>query len=99
MHKRKKIKHAVALRYQQEKDNAPVIIAKGQDQVAEKIISLAKEWEIPTEKNAFLVQELYKLDLGQEIPPEIYEAVAIILVTIHEFDQKMNCQNKNNQNI
>ena len=50
----KKIKRAVALRYQQEKDRAPVVTAKGQGRVAEKIISLAEEHDIPVEKNSLL---------------------------------------------
>jgi flagellar biosynthesis protein len=84
-----KIKHAVALRYQQEKDRAPVVTAKGQGRVAEKIITLAKENGIPVEENTLLVHELFKLDLNQEIPSEIYEAVAILLASIQELDLKI----------
>ena len=84
----KKIKRAVALRYQQEKDRAPVVTAKGQGRVAEKIISLAEEHDIPVEKNSLLAYELFKLELNQEIPVELYEAVAIILTAIYQCDQK-----------
>lgn len=83
----KKIKHAVALRYEKEKDPAPVVTAKGKGRIAEKIISLAKEHDVPVEENILLTYELYKLELYQEIPSELYEAVAIILAAIYECDK------------
>jgi len=83
----KKIKHAVALRYEKEKDAAPVVTAKGKGLVAEKIISLAKKHDVPVKENALVAYELYKLELNEEIPSELYEAVAIILAAIYECDK------------
>ncbi len=80
MNKKKK---AVALKYERGKDNAPKVIAKGQGKIAEKIIQKAKEYGIPIEENPELVEVLSKLDLYEEIPPELYKAVAEILVFIY----------------
>lgn len=68
---------AVALRY--EGQGAPEVVAKGQGYVAEQIIALAEEHGIPLHEDANLVQLLAKLDLGQEIPTPLYQAVAEVL--------------------
>ncbi len=80
MNKKKK---AVALKYERGKDNAPKVVAKGQGKIAEKIIQKAKEHDVPIEENPELVKVLSKLDLYGEIPPELYKAVAEILVFIY----------------
>ncbi len=82
-------KKAVALKYERKKDNAPKIIAKGQGLVAEKIIEIAKENGIHIEENPELVEVLSKLDLYQEIPEELYKAVAEILVFIYKMRGKI----------
>ncbi len=80
MNKKKK---AVALKYEKGKDNAPKVVAKGQGKIAEKIIQKAKEHGIPVEENHELVEVLSKLDLYEEIPPELYKVVAEILIFIY----------------
>ena len=80
MNKKKK---AVALKYERGKDNTPKVVAKGQGKIAEKIIQKAKEHGIPIEENPELVEVLSKLDLYEEIPPELYKAVVEILVFIY----------------
>ena len=80
MNKRKK---AVALKYERGKDNAPKVVAKGQGKIAEKIIKKAKEHGIHIEENPELVEVLSKLNLYEEIPSELYKAVAEILVFIY----------------
>lgn len=88
MHKRKKVKQVVALSYQKERDRAPIVTASGQGLIAEKILSLAEEHGIPIEKNPSLAKALRKLSPGQEIPPDLYEAIAVLLVHVLELDKK-----------
>ncbi|HFE31988.1 MAG TPA: EscU/YscU/HrcU family type III secretion system export apparatus switch protein [Gammaproteobacteria bacterium] len=68
---------AVALHY--DGDKAPTVTAKGSGEVAEQIIALAKEHGIPLQENAALTELLSRLDLGTEIPPELYLAVAEVI--------------------
>ena len=75
-------KKAVALRYDLEENKVPVLVAKGQGEIAKEIIKIAKENKIPVVENEALVEALIKLDLYEEIPPELYEAVAEILVYV-----------------
>jgi flagellar biosynthesis protein len=78
-------KKAAALSYNQYSDNAPKLVAKGQGVIAEKIIELAKQHNIPIVEDPLLVDSLMKLDLYEEIPPHLYEAVAKILAFILKY--------------
>lgn len=82
-----KLQKAAALRYDRTKNVAPVIIASGQGELAEKIIELAMENKIHVQKNLPLVDALVKLEIGQEIPADLYEAVAVVLAYIMEADE------------
>jgi flagellar biosynthesis protein len=79
-----RVKKAVALKYNSEIDNAPKLIAKGEKEIAEKIIKIAKENGIPIFEDPYLISILYKLNFYEEIPEEIYEAVAAILATVYK---------------
>ncbi|MCC2686442.1 MAG: flagellar biosynthesis-like protein [Paenibacillaceae bacterium] len=79
-------KKAVALRYSPEKDQAPVLTAKGKGRVAEEILRRAREHGVPIQEDASLVEVLSKLDLDQEIPPELYQLVAEVLSFIYRTD-------------
>ncbi len=94
MKEKKQIKQAVALRYKREKDRAPVIVASGDGRIAERIINIAEEHEIPVENNPSLTQALRKLNPGQEIPPDLYEAVAVLLAHILELDSRQSEKRK-----
>lgn len=83
-----KAPHAIALHYDQAEMSAPRVLAKGKGIVAEKIIALAGEHGIPIQQDPVLVQALEQLDLGDEIPPELYRVVAEILVFIMQTDAK-----------
>ena len=75
---------AIALRYSQGVDTAPVVVAMGQDYLALKIKALAKEHGIEVVENKPLAQALYKIcEIDQEIPMEFYQAVADILVYVY----------------
>lgn len=70
------IKKAVALGYNRERDNAPKILASGKGELANNIIKAAKENNIPIKEDKDLVEILSKIDINQEIPPNLYKAVA-----------------------
>ena len=77
---------AVAIKYLAE-DSAPKVTAKGSGFVAERIIERAKEHGVKTHKDARLVDELTKIDVGENIPPSLYEVVAQILIFIDDLDK------------
>lgn len=77
-------KSAVAIRYDRANMSAPRVVAKGRGIVAEKLIGMARENDIPIVENKLLVEMLENLNLEQEIPPELYQVVAEVLVTIYK---------------
>ena len=79
---------AAALKYSHGKDSAPKLTAKGRGEVAKKIIEIAKTHNIPIREDKELVEFLSMLDLYQEIPPELYRAVAEILAFIYAVNLK-----------
>ena len=79
-------KRAVALKYNID-DVAPKVIGKGQGFVAEKIMEQAKLSQIPIYKDKQLVTDLMGINLGENIPPELYEVVASVLVFISDLDK------------
>jgi flagellar biosynthesis protein len=81
------IKEAAALKYSPGKDSAPKVIAVGKGELAEKLIEKADENNIPVYRNNKLAHTLSMLDLGQEIPFELYEVVAEILVFVGNLDK------------
>lgn len=78
---------AAALRYDINKDEAPKIIASGQGSIAEKIIEAAREQKIPIEENQDIIDILVKLNIGEEIPQELYQVVAEILGFIYRLEE------------
>ena len=79
-------KTAVAISYDID-DAAPKILATGKGAVAEKIIQKAKESDVPLYKDNKLANALSKLQIGDMIPPELYEVVAEILVFVDDMDK------------
>lgn len=73
-------KLAVALKYDPKVDFVPFVIAKGKEEVAKKILEIAKKSGVPIVKSPELVDELYKLKVLEEIPKKLYLAVAEIIV-------------------
>lgn len=82
---------AVALSYNPPKDKAPRVTARGRGFIAEKIIELAKFHNIPIKEDPQLVQILCQLDLDEEIPSELYRAVAEILAFVYSINEKQRC--------
>ena len=81
-----KPKRAVALRYE-EGMRAPTVVAAGAGEIAKRILELAQENDIPIQKDDTLVDILSRLNLGYEIPPETYRAVAEILAFLYRTDE------------
>ncbi len=79
---------AAAIQYDAKKDRAPKITAKGRGLIAEKIIALAKQHDIPIKEDPHLVQILYRLDLDEEIPTELYRAVAEVLAFVYTLNEQ-----------
>ncbi|RJP23340.1 MAG: hypothetical protein C4527_20540 [Candidatus Omnitrophota bacterium] len=81
-------KRAVALRYKQGDDAAPVVVAKGRGAVADKIIAIAQEHDIPLYQDPDLVEILSSIDLGNFIPHDLYKAVAEVLAFVYRMNGK-----------
>jgi len=77
---------AVALKYLPE-EGAPKVVAQGRGHLAQKIIDTAIESDVELYHNPELVEELAKIELGANIPPELYQIVAEILVFVNELDK------------
>lgn len=79
---------AVAIKYDKEKGTAPVIVAKGQRKNAETIKEIARQAGVPILRNIPLAQALNQLDLNEEVPEDLYEAVAEVLNFVYELKEK-----------
>ncbi|WOO36933.1 EscU/YscU/HrcU family type III secretion system export apparatus switch protein [Anaerocolumna sp. AGMB13020] len=79
-------KTAIALGYNEE-DAAPRIIATGKGFLADKILKGAKQNQIPVHEDSRLAASLSKLDLGDYIPPELYEVVSEIMIFVDDMDR------------
>lgn len=80
---------AVALKYDAEQAKAPVVLAKGEDYLAQKIKEKAREYHIEIVENKPLARMLYaNVDIGAEIPPELYQAVAEVLAMVYNLKNR-----------
>lgn len=86
MAEKNKPKQAIALEYNPEED-APKVIASGRGKLAERIIEKAKESDVPIHQDDKLADTLSRLEIGDMIPPELYEVVAEILVFVDSMDK------------
>jgi flagellar biosynthesis protein len=78
-------KKAAALRYDPEKNGAPVIVASGMGYMAEKITEAAMKAGVPVYEDASLSTVLSQLEVGTEIPPELYQAIVEIYIYFLNF--------------
>jgi len=78
---------AIAIEYDEQAMNAPVVTAKGQDGMAKRIIELANKSGVPIMRNVPLAHSLYEIDLGDEVPEVLYEAVAEVLNWVYQLAQ------------
>lgn len=80
--------YAVAIQYSPEKYSAPLVLAKGQNLIAQNIKKQAALYDIPTVENIYLARTLYEtVEIGQVIPPELYEAVAEVLAYVYQMNK------------
>ncbi len=79
---------AVALRYNEDKEAAPRVLAKGSGKTAQKILEIAQEQNIPVREDPDLIEALAKLDVGSLIPTELYPAVAEVLAFVYRQNQR-----------
>lgn len=78
---------AVAMRYDVEKDKAPLILASGRGTIADEILRVAEENKIPLYENSDLASMLAKLEIDTEIPPQLYVLVAEVLFFVYKLDR------------
>ena len=85
---------ACALKYKAEEMESPMLVAKGTELIAKKIIKIAREHAIPVIENPPVARALFKMvDLNQQIPPELYKAVAEILLFVYNLKNKQKNSN------
>ncbi len=81
--------YAVALKYDKEKADAPIVLAKGVDHLARRIKEIAKDNDVEIVENRPLARALYNtVDVGNQIPPELYQAVADVLAFVYSLKNK-----------
>ncbi len=87
MKKTESMKFAAALKYRREVDSAPRLTAKGRGELAERIMTIAEKAGIPVMEDKDLATLLSMTDVGDEIPPDIYKAVAEIFAFLYRINQ------------
>ncbi|MBW2663511.1 MAG: EscU/YscU/HrcU family type III secretion system export apparatus switch protein [Deltaproteobacteria bacterium] len=80
---------AAALKYDEKSDSAPRVTARGKGVIAEKIIELAKKHKVPIKEDPALAQILSRLDIDEQIPSELYKAVAEILAFVYSINERL----------
>ena len=86
---KEKMKKAVALHYEADRQKAPQVTAKGRGLVAERIIELARAKGILIQEDPELIDALIQLDFYEEIPSSLYQAVAEILAFVYKMNKHM----------
>jgi flagellar biosynthesis protein len=81
-------KTATVIRYDKDKDKAPTVVAHGKGHVAQKIIEMAQSHNIPLQEDPLLVENLIDMDLGENVPPQLYSVIAEVLLLIEKMDKK-----------
>ena len=86
--KKRQVKTAVALGYAHDKDHAPRVLASGKGYLAEQILNLAEENDLPVRNDPILAEALAQIDLNQVIPPELYAVVAEVFAFVYRLREK-----------
>ncbi|HFE51913.1 MAG TPA: hypothetical protein ENK07_00590 [Bacteroidetes bacterium] len=81
-------KTAVALSYEPSEDRAPKVVASGKGKLAEAILAIAAQHGVPVKEDADLAELLARLDLGEEVPPELYRVVAEVFAWLYRVKKK-----------
>ena len=80
---------AVALHYDENSGDVPKVIARGKGHLAEKIIEMAKKNDIPLQEDSNLIGNLIDMDLGENIPPQLYSVIAEVLLLLEEMEKML----------
>ncbi|KAB7668625.1 EscU/YscU/HrcU family type III secretion system export apparatus switch protein [Bacillus sp. B1-b2] len=83
-----KRKQAIALSYDSNKENAPKVVAKGKGLIADKIIGKAKDNDVPVQEDPSLVELLSTLNINEQIPEDLYMAVAEVFAFIYSVEKE-----------
>jgi flagellar biosynthesis protein len=95
---REKRRRAVAMRYKAHEDPAPKVVAKGAGLIADRILEIAREHGVHVHEDPDLVEVLSKLELDQEIPPDLYKAVAEVLAFVYRINQRAGANRRDKPN-
>lgn len=85
---RRKPRAALAVRYDTARDRAPRVVAKGKGEMADRILSVAREFGVPVHEDPELVEALARLEIQEQIPPELYQVMAEVLTFIYRTNKK-----------
>jgi flagellar biosynthesis protein len=85
---KKQTKRAVALSYDSDKDGAPRVVASGKGLMAEQILAIAHQFQLPIKDDPILVEALAHVELDQAVPPELYAVVAEVFAFVYRLKQK-----------
>jgi len=88
MKKKDDLRMAASIQYDKKKDEAPRLTAKGRGILADKIIELARKHDVPIKEDPALVSILCRLDIDEEIPPELFRAIAEILAFVYTTNKR-----------
>ncbi len=88
MKKKDDLRMAASIRYDKKKDEAPRLTAKGRGILADKIIELARKHDVPIKEDPALVSILCRLDIDEEIPSDLYRAIAEILAFVYSANER-----------
>lgn len=78
---------AVAVKYKPPKDGVPKVVAKGRGEIAQRILQVAREHGVPVREDPDLTEILSVLDVGEEIPAELYQVVAEVLAWVYRLNE------------
>ena len=87
---------AVALRYESNKGKAPEVVASGKGLIADRITQLAEEHGVPVHQDSDLAQLLSEVEVHQQIPEELFEAVAKVLAFVWRVDRRVGANSRKN---
>ncbi|HHW28318.1 MAG TPA: flagellar biosynthesis protein FlhB [Syntrophomonadaceae bacterium] len=91
------LKHAAAIKYDKDRDGAPRVVASGKGNVAKRIVEKARQYGVPIYQDDVLAELLTKLPLNSEIPAELYEAAAEVLLFVYSLEQKQKTGERDKQ--
>lgn len=86
--KKQDLEKAVAILYDSQTSSSPKVVATGKGEIARRIIKTAQEAGVHIQEDANLVELLSKVDLGEEIPAELYQTVAEVLAFVYKVNEK-----------